>query len=225
LNNHRFIAVLGAALSACNLVAVEPWDDDDRGTGGFDSEQGVSGLGNPLRDVHADPSCEEFHNNDGTICRDIEGATTFFVADASIEDTAIDGFFYYVHYANTAWIDTPAWRASEAGEAEDDQCLIAWKLWGTLTDRADGPCPDCQWGVTYSLDLDDELTDCPGAKVVEVRSAIRDAEWALRVGNDGALTGWDTQREWAAHGNFDRERGFVLWSDVACEWYGSGECT
>ena len=202
---------------------------DDNGSNGngsdsdFDSSRmSVFDLIEPELDV-----CVEFETSEGLVCRDIEGAERYFAADVRfLDDDAIGGRFYVVLFANPAWRETSDWQNSDA--ADDEMCLVAFALSGTRREGGGDACGACDLTLTYNVgSMDVSLTTCPQAYADDVASdvvGISEAYWGVDRRSDGTAIGYDTQRAWAPNGEH-YSGGVSLWSNWACEWYGSGECT
>ncbi len=171
-----------------------------------------------------DGACETFTTSEGLTCVDIEGAERFFGAEITLnDDGTINGRFYVILFANEAFKETADW-ANGPGNA--DSCAVAMPLSGTHSEGG-GDCGACDTTITYSISaIDNSLTNCPAGYGDDIRTVlpISDAFWGLVRSSNGNAQGWDTQRSWAPNGVHEGNE-VLLWSDGACEWYGTGVCS
>lgn len=219
----RWVLLAAAALFACG-----GGDDSESDTGGNGGNGGNGDFGTVLDLIEPELDvCVEFETSEGLICRDIEGAERYLAADIRFEgDDAISGRFFVVLFANDAWRETSDWQNSPA--ADGYMCQVAFGLSGTRSIGGGDSCGACDISLSYNIgSRDNSLTTCPGAYADDVArdvEGISDAYWGVELRSDGSAVGWDTQRAWAPNGEHSGA-GVKLWSDWACQWYGSGECT
>ena len=173
--------------------------------------------------------CEELVLDDGRDCDELEGASSWGVAQITFnddDDQTISGTYYWTLVANEAWKLTPDWTGSQAGANGDDYCTLALGLSGTWTEGS-SVCGACDKGVTYNTSFDASQTTCPDALVAAERGrldGIEGATWGVEILDDGSARGWDTSRMWATDGESDKN-GVVLWGYNNCSWFGADECT
>ncbi|TVQ91059.1 MAG: hypothetical protein EA397_11225 [Deltaproteobacteria bacterium] len=217
----KWILISATAMFACG--GEDNGSDSDSSDNGFDSNRtSVLDLIEPDLDA-----CVEFETSEGLICRDIEGAERYFAADVNfLDDDEIGGRFYVVLFANAAWRETSDWQNSDA--ADDEMCVVAFSLTGTRRDGGGDACGACDLTLTYNIgNVDVSMTTCPQDYVNDVANdavGISDAYWGVDRRSDGTAIGYDTARAWAPNGEH-YNGGVSLWSNLSCEWYGSGECT
>jgi hypothetical protein len=216
-------------LAACLLVLACNGDGPNDDDTGF-----TPGLGRVLDRIEPVPEvCETFTTSEGLVCVDIEGAERVYAAELVLEPSGqVSGRFYVVLYANEAWQDTDDWRQS--GAASTNRCTVAMPVTGTH-ELGGGACGACDRSLTYSVaTIDVSLTDCPQGYVNDIRRSLpfNDAFWGVQLASSGSAIGWDTQRAWAPNGVHqatDVQGGtrheVLLWSNGACQWYGTGECS
>jgi hypothetical protein len=171
--------------------------------------------------------CEELVLDDGRVCDDFEGASSYGVAELTFnEDQSLSGTYFWTLVGNESWKRTKDWTDSRAGENGDPYCTLALALTGTWSDDSE-ICGACDKGITYNTAFDASQTTCPDAFVNAERDRLSGKEgatWGLEVDGDGSARGWDTNGEWADNGEAD-DKGAVLWGYIGCSWFGADECT
>lgn len=192
--------------------------------GGTDDDNGgeIGNILDKIRRSSAD-SCEVFVTSEGLTCRGIEGAESFLAADLTLrDDDTFTGRFYIVLYANEAWQAYRDWVNGPGADATS--CVVAAAISGEVKPDG-GPCGACDLSISYNMNgPDNSLTTCPQGYVNNLSLQADDAFWGFIRNSDGSASGWDTEREIFRNGVHAGDR-VQVWSNGACEWYGTGECT